>query len=223
VRSAWYRAALAALSLLVGMAAVGPVTPAGAQFPPDNSAFLLTALGGRATLVQWRGLGGADATYEVSRYSSSGRITLPPPPPGAASAAVDILPDDLSGGCYTVALLIPMGGINVYSNQLCLVPGFATGAAPGHLTIWLKRIGILDTRGVGAIFWDPVPGATAYVVLTVSASRGTVSVQALPGAATSAGLATEAGSVDCYLVFPVQGGQALGRSDAVCGWAASSF
>ena len=95
MRSASHGAVLAALAVLVEMAGAGPATPAGAQIPPDTSAYILTALGGRAALLQWRGFGGPPPSInQIARQSASGRTMLPALPVGATSA-VDVLPDDV--------------------------------------------------------------------------------------------------------------------------------
>jgi hypothetical protein len=219
MRSALYRAALAALAVLVGMATEGRASPAREPLTPPpqptpvvgSAVFILTALGGRTVLLQWRGVTVPGWTLYISRTSSSEHATLPAPP-GGATATIQVLPDDVSWSCYTMNSSSG-GTVTAYPVALCLVPGFATGAAPGDLTIWRPQITNPGPGHVNVIFWDPVPGAAAYVVLQLT----DISIQAVPVTATTAIFPTEAGGRYCYAVFPVQGSQVLGRSDVVCG------
>jgi hypothetical protein len=170
----------------------------------------LRAPSGGGALLDWIG-GDAQAGYYIVRRVGSVTTVLPgegTPLPATATSFTDPSPVPGSANCYVVVPIDGSGAFLGRSDMLCLHPATASASgAPSNL-----MLGPFTISGEIRVGWQPVAGATGYIVRTFASDgqtywRGThdTSVVTFVAAASS-----------CYVVFAMNGETPLGNSDTVC-------
>lgn len=164
--------------------------------------FALTSPGLGRVLLTWQG-GDAQTGYNLIRLTAGGAAVVQTLPASAVRTS-DALPVDEPVACYALQALSGPAALGL-TDVLCVVSGFAFGAAPGKVAIQLNQ------GPTATLTWTPPGGQTDYILFPLGSSR----VQLLPGAATGATDPT-GGLPSCYIVAARTGDAISGFSDILC-------
>jgi len=141
----------------------------------------------------------------MSNAAGNANLSVTPSLIGGQAFFQDTLPT--AGGnsaCYQLVTTGTGGAVVGRSDFECIVVGIATGTVPANVKVEL------DQGAAMTVSWDPVPGASGYVVW----GAGTDGIQSTTG--TTAKLQTN-GSFTCALVLPLnQAGAVSGASNLHC-------